>query len=179
MSILVEVPGLLTTVQDLGRRGFQHLGVGPSGAMDPVSPALANLLVGNPAGAAALEITLAGPTLCFEDDTLIALGGADLSPEIDGQPVFLWRPTLVRAGARLSFGAPVRGCRCYLAVAGGFQVPLVMNSASTQLAAGFGGFQGRALKQGDRLSAAPASGERYPGLRQRFARGSMPFLALD
>ena len=178
MSILVETPGLLTTLQDLGRRGYQHLGVGPSGAMDPVSSALANLLVGNPAGAAAMEITLAGPTLCFEHDALIALGGADLSPEIEQQPVFLWRPTLVRAGARLSFGPALRGCRCYLAVAGGFRVPAVMNSASTQLSAGFGGFQGRALKRGD-LLATGGPGEHYPGLRQRFNRGTRPFLALD
>lgn len=178
MSILVEAPGLLTTLQDLGRRGYQHLGVGPGGAMDPVSAAMANLLVGNPAGAATLEITLAGPSLCFEHDALIALGGADLSPEIEGQPVFPWRPTLVRAGARLGFGPALRGCRCYLAVAGGFRVAQVMNSASTQLAAGFGGFQGRALRRGDRLET-PGSRELYPGLRQRFARGSQPFLALD
>jgi len=178
MSILVETPGLLTTVQDLGRRGFQHLGVGPGGVMDPVSHRLANLLVGNPETAATLEMTLAGPSLLFETDALIALGGADLAPTIEDQPVRLWRPTLVRAGARLAFGAPRQGCRCYLALAGGFRLPPVMDSASTSLAAGFGGFQGRALRSGDLLSAGP-SGEHYPGLRQRFNRGSRPFLALD
>ena len=178
MSLRVDAPGLLTTVQDLGRPGWQHLGVGPGGAMDPVSAALANLLVGNGAGAAVLELTLAGPTLCFEADALIALGGADLSPEIEGEPLGLWRPTLVRAGARLSFGPALRGCRCCLAVAGGFSVPAVMGSASTQLAAGFGGFQGRALRRGDRLQTGAAP-ERDPGLRRRFARGSRPFLALD
>jgi antagonist of KipI len=179
MSILVESAGLLCTVQDLGRRGYQHLGVGTSGAMDPVSHRLANLLAGNPEGAAALEITLAGPSLRFEADTLVALAGADLSPEIEGQPVHLWRPMLVRAGAALEFGRPVQGCRCYLAVAGGLRVPEVMGSASTQLAGGFGGFQGRAMKRGDRLATPPCPREIYPTLQQRFARGLQPFLALD
>ena len=179
MTILVESPGLLSTLQDLGRRGYQHLGVGTSGAMDPVSHRLVNLLAGNPAGAATLEITLAGPALRFETDTLIALGGADLSPEIEGQPVHLWRPMLVRAGALLAFGRPVQGCRCYLAVAGGFQVPEVMGSRSTQLAAGFGGFQGRAMKRGDRLPTAPCPRELFPTLQLRFGRGLQPFLALD
>ncbi len=179
MSILVETPGLLTTLQDLGRRGFQHLGVGPSGAMDPVSHRLANALVGNPGDAATLEITLLGPALRFETDALIALGGADLTARIEGLPVRRWRPVLVRAGARLAFGAPVEGCRCYLAVAGGFRVPEVMRSASTQLAAGFGGFQGRALRQGDRLQTGSCLPDRYPDLRQRFQRGLQPSLALD
>jgi antagonist of KipI len=179
MSLLVETPGLLTTVQDLGRRGFQHLGVGPGGVMDPVSHRLANLLVGNPESAATLEITLAGPSLRFETDALIALGGADLAPTIEEQPVRLWRPTLVRAGARLAFGAPRQGCRCYLALAGGFRLPRVMDSASTSLAAGFGGFQGRALKRGDRLDGVPCPRERYPSLWQRFDRGLQTCLALD
>jgi antagonist of KipI len=179
MSILVETPGLLSTIQDLGRRGFQHLGVGPGGVMDPVSHRLANLLAGNPETAATLEITLAGPDLLFETDALIALAGADLEPAIEEQPVRLWRPTLVRAGARLAFGAPRQGCRCYLALAGGFRLPTVMGSASTALSAGFGGFQGRALRRGDRLDGAPAPRKIYPSLWQRFDRGLQPFLALD
>jgi antagonist of KipI len=179
MSIVVASPGLLTSVQDLGRVGYQHLGVGPAGAMDPVSHRLANLLVGNPAGAAALEITLAGPTLLFERDALIALCGADLSPDIEGQPVRRWRPTLVRAGALLSFGAPAQGCRCCLAVAGGFQVQEVMRSRSTQLKAGFGGFKGRPLKGGDRLETGPCEDGLYPALRRRFDRSGQPSLSLD
>ncbi|MDR3673570.1 MAG: biotin-dependent carboxyltransferase family protein [Holophaga sp.] len=178
MSILVDTPGLLSTIQDLGRIGFQHLGVGPAGAMDPVSHRLANLLVGNAPGAATLEITLAGPTLQFQSDTLIALAGADLSPEVEGVPLRMWRPTLVRAGATLAFGAPLQGCRCYLAAAGGFQVPPVMGSASTQAKAGFGGFQGRPLQRGDQLKTGTAR-ELYPALRERFARGGQPSLGLD
>jgi antagonist of KipI len=135
--------------------------------------------VGNPETAATLEITLAGPSLLFEGDALIALCGADLAPAIEEQPVRLWRPTLVRAGARLTFGAGRQGCRCYLAMAGGFRLPLVMDSASTSLAAGFGGYHGRALKRGDRLDGAPCPKERYPSLWQRFDRGLQPWLALD
>jgi len=179
MSVAVEVPGLLTTVQDPGRRGFQHLGIGPGGVMDDVSPRLGNLLVGNPEAAATLEITLAGPRLAFEGDALIALCGADLSAAIDGRPVPLWRPVRIRAGARLQFGRPLAGARCYLAVAGGFRVAPVMASASTNLAAGFGGFQGRALRRGDRLETGAWPTDLYPGLEARFLRGSASFQAID
>jgi antagonist of KipI len=176
VSLRVESFGLLTTLQDLGRRGFQHLGVGPGGAMDEVSHRLANLLLGNPAHAPTMEMTLTGSNLLFETESLITLCGADLSPKIEDQPVPLWRPVLVRAGARLKFGRPVQGVRCYLAVEGGFRIPSVMGSASTHLSAGFGGFQGRALKIGDRLETGPCPGDRYPTLRQRFHQGQRPFL---
>jgi antagonist of KipI len=179
VSFRIESFGLLTTVQDLGRRGYQHLGVGPGGAMDEVSHRLANLLVGNPAEAATLELTLSGPTLQFKTETLIALCGADLSPTIAGQPVPLWRPVLVGTGTQLRFGRPVEGVRCYLAVEGGVQVPGVMGSTSTHLSAGFGGFQGRPLKVGDRVEPGPGSGERYPSLRRRFRQGQSLFLAPD
>jgi len=179
VSLRVESFGLLTTVQDLGRRGYQHLGVGPGGAMDEVSHRLANLLVGNPAEAPTLELTLSGPTLQFETETLIALCGADLSPTIAGQPVPLWRPVLVGTGTELRFGRPAQGVRCYLAVEGGVQVPSVMGSATTHLSAGFGGFQGRPLKVGDRVQPGPGSGVRYPTLRRRFRQGQSLFLGPD
>ncbi len=176
MSLRVETFGLLTTLQDLGRRGFQHLGVGPTGAMDEVSHRLANLLVGNPAQAPTVEMTLTGPNLRFKTESLVALCGADLSPKIEDQPVPLWRPVLVKAGALLRFGRPAQGVRCYLAAEGGFQVPIVMGSASTNLSASFGGFQGRALKVGDQLETGPCPGNRYPTLRRGFQRGERPFL---
>lgn len=179
MKVLVEAPGLLTTVQDLGRQGWQHLGVGGGGAMDEVSLRIANLLVGNAQGAPALEITLTGPRLRFEAPALVAVCGGDLSPEVDGTPLRLWRPALLREGSRLSFGRPVAGARCCLAVAGGFQVPLAMGSASTHLAAGFGGFQGRALRTGDILETGPCPQDAYPALRRRFARSDRPAMALD
>ena len=151
MSLSVSRPGLLTTVQDLGRPGYQHAGVVVSGALDAVALRVANLLVGNAEGAASLEITLLGPTLRFTADHLIALTGADLSPTLDGQPLPLHRPVAVRAGTVLAFGAARAGGRAYLAVAGGVAVPLVLGSRSTYLRAGLGGWHGRALRAGDEL----------------------------
>jgi antagonist of KipI len=135
--------------------------------------------VGNPTAAPTLELTLAGPSLLFETETLIALCGADLSPSIGDLPVPLWRPVLVGSGALLSFGKPVQGARCYLAVEGGFQMPTIMGSASTHLSAGFGGFQGRALGIGDRLETGPSRGDRYPTLRRHFHQEQRAFLGLD
>ena len=151
MSLHVLRPGLLTTVQDLGRFGYQHAGIVVSGAMDATALRVANLLVGNPEHAAGLEITLLGPRLRFEADHLLALTGAHLSPTLNGQPVPLNRPVAVRAGAELAFGAAVAGCRAYLAVAGGVAVAPVLGSRSTYLRAGLGGLHGRALATGDAL----------------------------
>ncbi|TVT39038.1 biotin-dependent carboxyltransferase family protein [Hymenobacter setariae] len=151
MSLSVVRPGLLTTVQDLGRLGYQHLGVVLSGALDAVALRVANLLVGNPQNAAGLEITLLGPIIRFETDSLIALTGADLSPTLDGQPAPLHRPVAVWAGTVLAFGAARAGCRAYLAVAGGLAVPQVLGSRATYLRAGLGGWHGRALRAGDEL----------------------------
>jgi antagonist of KipI len=151
MSLRIIRPGLLTTVQDLGRPGYQHLGVVVSGAMDALALRVANLLVGNAQGAGGLEITLLGPTIHFESDQLIALTGADLSPTLNGQPASMHRPIAVRAGTLLAFGAARAGSRAYLAVAGGLAVPLVLGSRSTYLRAGLGGWHGRALRAGDEL----------------------------
>jgi len=179
MSLLVETPGLLTTFQDLGRFGFQHLGVGPSGALDEVSHRWANLLVGNSPEAPSLEITLAGPTLNFFRETLIALTGGDLSPEIDGRAVPQWRPVWVRMGSRLSFGKATQGARCYMAVGGGFRLPKVMGSASTNILAGFGGLQGRPLRAGDRLETGELSQQIWPSLLANLHRQDAPFLGLN
>ncbi|AMR26317.1 hypothetical protein A0257_03860 [Hymenobacter psoromatis] len=151
MSIGVLKPGLLTTVQDLGRFGYQKTGLVVSGALDAVALRTANLLVGNAETAAGLEGTLRGPTLRFGVDALLALTGADLAATINGQPVPRGRPVAVRAGAVLAFGAaPVAG-RAWLAVAGGVAVPLVLGSRATYLRAGLGGLAGRALRAGDAL----------------------------
>lgn len=154
MGINVLKPGLLTTIQDTGRYGYQKEGIMVSGAMDKIAIRAANLLTGNEQNLPALEITLLGPTLYFEADYLIAITGADLSPSINGAPVKLWRPTLVKQGSTLAFGAPRRGCRSYMAVAGGFDVPKVMGSYATYLRAGLGGFKGRALQTGDKLTCS-------------------------
>ncbi|SEI81815.1 antagonist of KipI [Bhargavaea ginsengi] len=149
--LIIEKPGLQTSVQDLGRPGFQQYGVVAGGVMDPYSHRVANLLVGNSEHCATIEAALAGPSIRFETDSLIALAGGDLSPGIDGEQIPMWRPVAVRAGAVLTFGKPVSGCRVVLAVAGGIDVPEVMGSRSTYTKARIGGFDGRCLEKGDRL----------------------------
>jgi antagonist of KipI len=146
VSIRVLRPGLLTTVQDHGRHGFQRVGLCPGGAMDPVSLSLANALVGNPLDEAALEITVIGPELLFEQDTLVAVCGAEFQGGFPHN-----RPVLAKAGTRFNVGRAARGARAYLAVAGGFAVDPVLGSRSTFLPGQFGGFEGRALKHGDIL----------------------------
>ena len=157
MSLRILRPGLLTTVQDLGRFGYQQDGIIVSGAMDALALRVANLLVGNPGTAAGLEITLLGPRIRFEADHLIALTGAHLSATFNGQLVAGNRAVWVAAGAELAFGPAVVGCRTYLAVAGGVAVPLVLDSRSTYLRAGFGGHEGRALRAGDVLPVGTPS----------------------
>lgn len=151
MSIHILSPGLLSTVQDNGRFGLQQQGVIVSGAMDPFAFRAANVLVGNEANEAVLELTLMGPSIRFDTDSLISICGGDLSPSIGGEPVPLWRTIFVQAGTTLEFGACRGGARAYLAIAGGIDVPLVMQSRSTYLRAGIGGHEGRALKSGDVL----------------------------
>ncbi|MCX2451599.1 biotin-dependent carboxyltransferase family protein [Pedobacter sp. PLR] len=152
MGIKILKAGMLTTIQDPGRIGYRKDGVSVSGAMDQDALRSGNLLLGNKAGEAGLECTLTGPQVLFESDALIAVTGADLSAEIDGLPVPLWRPVAVAKGAVLSFGQAIRGCRTYLMVQGGFDLAPVLGSSSTYLRAGFGGFEGRALKKGDRIA---------------------------
>ncbi|WP_163101975.1 biotin-dependent carboxyltransferase family protein [Peribacillus alkalitolerans] len=151
MSLLVIRPGLLSSVQDNGRYGYQKYGVIASGVMDPLAHRIANMVVGNEGNEATIEITMVGPVIEFQNDTLFSLCGGDLSPTINNVPVPLWRPVWVRKGAQLKFGTCLSGCRAYLAVAGGFDIPVVMGSKSTYLRGGIGGCQGRALKAGDRL----------------------------
>jgi len=156
--IRVESPGLLTTVQDLGRPGFGPLGVSPSGAADPVALMLGNRLAGNPDGAAALELTLVGGTFVFPEGAVIALAGSDFCATLDGRPVAVWTAHAVRPGQSLQMGATRSGARCYLCVRGGIDVPPVMGSRSTHLLSGLGGLEGRALRKGDVLPIGPSSG---------------------
>lgn len=153
MTPVFEVlkPGMLATVQDLGRWGHQGSGMVVSGAMDAYALQAGNLLVGNARGAAALEMTVRGPELRAKADALIAVCGADLNAQLDGKPLPLWKSVAVRAGQTLGFGAAARGAWGYLCIAGGLDVPLVMGSRSTYLRAGLGGIEGRALKAGDTL----------------------------
>ncbi len=150
-SVEVVSPGLLTTVQDLGRLGFQRYGVPASGAMDQVALRAANLLVDNEEGAAGLEATGEGPVLRARADLVVAVVGADMQPHLDGSPIESGAAVLVKNGQLIEFGRARRGLRAYVAVAGGIDVPVVLGSRSTCLPAVFGGFQGRALRQGDLL----------------------------
>jgi antagonist of KipI len=157
MSAEILRPGLLTTIQDLGRPGWQKYGIVAGGALDPVALRIANLLVGNPENEAGLEITGTGLMLQFHQNARIAVCGGALSPMVDGKPLPCWRPVAVRKGSVLAFHAPCEGYRAYLAVAGGFDVPPFLGSRSTYLHARVGGFRGRALQVGDVLPfRAPA-----------------------
>ncbi|HTA65263.1 MAG TPA: biotin-dependent carboxyltransferase family protein [Xanthomonadaceae bacterium] len=151
MSLEVLAPGLLTSVQDMGRHAARAFGVGVGGAADGFSCRVANLLVGNPADSAALEITLHGPTLRLHRAATIALCGAMIDAQADGLALPGWRPVALPAGCTLTLGACSRGARAYLAIDGGIDVPAILGSLGTDLRSGFGGFAGRALRTGDRL----------------------------
>ncbi|WP_286228788.1 biotin-dependent carboxyltransferase family protein [Neobacillus mesonae] len=160
--IKVLKPGLQTTVQDQGRRGLYEIGMPPSGAMDEFAFRAANLLVGNHPNAAVLEMTYIGSELLFEQDTQISLTGGNIPPKINGDPVPMWETLQVRAGDVLSFDFVRSGARTYLAVEGGIDVPLVMNSRSTYTLIGIGGFEGRALAAGDVLKTGDLLEHRVP-----------------
>ncbi|WP_291718858.1 biotin-dependent carboxyltransferase family protein [Clostridium sp.] len=151
MSVNVLTPGLLTTIQDYGRYGYQRYGVIASGAMDAYSMRLANIVVGNDENEGVLEITLIGPSLEIPGGSLISITGADLSPSIDGRRVPMERPVYLNEDSILNFGRCTYGCRCYLSIAGGFDVPAFMGSKSTYIRAGIGGKEGRALQKDDVL----------------------------
>jgi biotin-dependent carboxylase-like uncharacterized protein len=180
MSVLVVRPGLLSSVQDLGRYGFQHLGIVPCGAMDSIAHCMANTLVGNDDECATLECTIAGPELAFEEEALVAFYGAAFQAK-SGSGLPGNRPVLVKAGTTVNLGTAVRGSRAYLAIAGGFAVPPVLGSRSTYVPGAFGGLGGRALRAGDRLdtidSLAALSAERFARLPQP-VRWSAPELTL-
>ena len=152
---MIEVmkPGLATSVQDLGRGGYQQLGMVVAGAMDDFALQIGNILVGNKRNAAGLEVVLMGPKLRFLTDTVIAICGADLSPAIDGNPIQLWKSYRMYKGQILSFGKPVTGTYAYLAVSGGIRTPEIMGSRSTYVKAKIGGLHGQYLVKGDVLPA--------------------------
>ncbi|MFP1683790.1 urea carboxylase [Alloalcanivorax sp. C16-1] len=146
-------PGTYTTVQDYpGRAGYWDIGVPPSGPMDDYAFRLGNRIVGNHPSAAGLEATLVGPTLRFHSDTVIALTGAGCDATLDGEPVMLWRPVTVKAGQTLVTGKVISGCRTYIAVRNGIDVPDYLGSKSTFVLGQFGGHGGRTLRKGDVLS---------------------------
>jgi len=155
---VIEVlsPGLLTTVQDLGREGFGPMGVSPSGAADPIALRIGNRLVGNAEGAAALEMTLLGATFAFPQGAMGALTSSDFGATLDGVAIPSWTSFEVKPGQTLRLGPTRTGARCYLCVRGGIAVEPFLGSASTHLLSGLGGHEGRALRQGDVLKIGHA-----------------------
>ncbi len=156
MAVKVINPGLLTSVQDLGRPGYFHLGIPTSGAMDSYAMRAANLLVGNEEGAAGLEAVFVGPKLEFTQDSIVAVTGAEMPVRIDGQEHPGWSAIPVKAGQTLSFDYLKSGARIYIAIAGGIDVPVALGSRSTYPIGALGGFKGRAIAAGDELPVGRA-----------------------
>lgn len=171
MNMFILRSGVLTTVQDLGRSDYMAFGVSIGGAMDSLSLRVANLLVGNEAYAPGLEITLHGPEFKLSEGRWIVLCGGETEAWIDDEPIPMQQPVYVRAGEIVKIGRVLVGCRCYLAIAGGLDLPSVLGGKGTDLRAAFGGWQGRSLQAGDSipLSASmlpvPALGERVARIR--------------
>src|SRR3569833_3217872 len=175
LAIKVITPGLATTVQDLGRPGYYHLGIPLSGGMARFSLAAANLLVGNEEGAAVLEAVFMGPELQFASDAMIAVTGAELPPKADGDVRPTWSAFKVKAGQTLGFDFLKAGARAYIAIQGGIDVPVVLGSRSTYTLGALGGHEGRKLAAGDQLKiggvanaakegkSVPANLRRMPG----------------
>ncbi|WP_408957792.1 biotin-dependent carboxyltransferase family protein [Natrinema sp. 74] len=163
----IEEGGIATTVQDLGRSGHYHIGMPPSGAMDRYAHTVANYLVGNDADAATVEMTYQGVTATFQEDAVIAITGADMSPSVNGDPIGTWETVAIDAGDELELSFATEGARAYLAVAGGIDVPDVMGSGSTYTLVGIGGHEGRALEAGDELAIGDSTdgGDELVGTR--------------
>jgi len=170
--ITVQKPGLLTTVQDDGRPGYRAFGMPVAGALDPDAYRIANLLVNNDRGAAAIEMTLLGGSFRFEASALVGIAGADLQAKLDDAPVPGFTSLRIPAGGVLSFSGAKEGCRAYLAVRGGIEVPVVLGSRATYTRARVGGFLGRALAKGDVLTVGGAKAAAAPA--QAGERMSLP-----
>jgi biotin-dependent carboxylase-like uncharacterized protein len=157
-TIEVRKPGLSTTVQDGGRSGYYHLGIPPSGALDQYSLACANALVGNPDGAAVLEIVYMGPELAFTGPATVAVAGATIAPKVNGDERPVWESFDVAAGDVLSFDYLKAGARAYLAVSGGIDTPVKLGSRATYALGALGGVDGRPIAEGDVLPVGNGSG---------------------
>ncbi|MGL5436212.1 MAG: biotin-dependent carboxyltransferase family protein [Lachnospiraceae bacterium] len=159
MGILFNKGGMLTTVQDAGRFGFQQFGVSPAGPMDNRAFKIANILVGNSLSESALEVTAVGPEIYFEEANIIAVTGADLTPCINGMEIASYQAIHIGRGDVLSFGGMRNGVRAYIAFAGGLDVPVVMGSKATLIRNNLGGIEGRAIKEGDRIAFSNPKGQ--------------------
>ena len=172
MGIRILKGGMLTTVQDSGRPGYQSQGFGVSGVMDRRSFKIANLLLDNPENEAVLEFTLLGPTLEFTSETIIAITGGDFQPQVNGKPVKMYTALYMHRGDILSFRGCRTGSRGYIAFSSYLEIPVVMGSRSTNIKCGLGGFKGRRLLDGDYISFRAKRRYRTVGARAIRARGS-------
>jgi antagonist of KipI len=151
VSVIIQKAGILSTIQDLGRFGYQRFGVNPNGAMDRTAVRLLNTLLGDDQNSAVLEMHFPGGEFLFDDATVFAVGGADFRPRLSGDEIPNWTSHMAKSGSVLAFAGKTCGNRAYLAVAGGFEIPKWLGSASTSLTAEIGGHKGRRLQNGDRL----------------------------
>ncbi|MFQ6568309.1 biotin-dependent carboxyltransferase family protein [Bacillus sp. AF53] len=163
MDVEVLHAGMFTTVQDLGRSHYQQYGVPVGGAMDQSALRIINMLVGNEENEAGLEMTIMGPKLLIKKTTLLAIGGADMEPLLNGERIPLWRPILAEEGSMLCFGKVKSGCRAYVTFAGGIHIDRTMGSKSTYIRAAIGGIEGRMLNKGDyfQIGAQPEMANRF------------------
>lgn len=171
MALKIIQPGLATTVQDLGRPGYFHLGIPISGGMDRLALRAANMLVGNDESSAVLEAVFMGPEIEFTDDTVIAVTGADLPPKIDGDERECWTSIAVKKGQVLSFGFLKTGARAYIAVAGGIDVPQALGSRSTYAIGALGGVNGGPISAGDELPIGAGAGTAGRSVPNALRRG--------
>ena len=170
-SLRVITPGMLTTIQDRGRWGWQSRGVPVAGAMDPCSHRLANMMVGNESDAATIEVTLVGPEVEFDDERIAAVTGADFELAVDGRSTAMNAPFAVPGGSVLHFGTRRRGARAYLAISGGIAVPPVLGSRSTHVPSAMGGLDGRPLRAGDCLPLGKRGRESFRAASSGQKRG--------
>ena len=177
-TLKIVQPGMLSTVQDIGRYGYQRYGMPTAGAMDTFALRAANALVGNDDNAACIEATVLGPRIEFLSNTSIAITGANVSPRLDSEPIPMWQPVAASKGSRLEFRGPSDGMRGYLAVAGGIDVPKVMGSRATYMKAAIGGVEGRPLRAGDILNSLGVSPDTPTAVRD-FPTDAIPQYGSD
>ena len=174
MSIFVTKSGILSTIQDTGRNGFRRFGINPNGAMDVAAARLINILLANEESETVLEMHFPAPILKFEEAAIIALGGAKFGAKIDDKSIENWRPYRIEKSQTLNFSGKISGNRAYLTVKGGFQMERWLNSASTNLTANIGGFEGRSLLKGDRILFRQKTKNQKPKTNFRISRTVIP-----
>ena len=176
MPVDVISSGILTTIQDLGRPGYYHLGIPMGGAMDRFALRAANALVGNPEDAAGLEAVFMGPELAFTEAATVAVCGAELPPKLNGTPVPTWTAFDVKPGDTLSFDFLKSGARAYIAISGGIATPPALGSRSTYAIGALGGYEGRAIQPGDQLplGSGKAAGRAGKSVPEALRRGPGP-----